>query len=165
MKKFRRILFPGLFIMMALAIHVSSYAASPADAAKKAYDIFVSRWPENYTFGLVDINNDKVPELVLAEGDQGWIYNYAGGKVKVIKEYNDTGNGMTFSYDRLPAFTLFKKWQYYYYPAHKALVSYANWDGKDKECYIYMKYVGSTLISVFEQYDKNYALMNGKSLT
>ena len=95
-------------------------AASTASKAKSAYTAFIKKpvyWsssymaPSNIKFGLIDINNDKVPELYLATEKWDYdydykLYGYVDGKVKnlyslrrftkIQKVYPSTGTIYTY---------------------------------------------------------------------
>lgn len=93
-------------------------AASTASKAKSAYTAFIKKpvyWsssymaPSNIKFGLIDINNDKVPELYLATEKWDYdykLYGYVDGKVKSLyslrrftkiqKVYPSTGTIYTY---------------------------------------------------------------------
>lgn len=77
-------------------------AASAATTAKNAYYNFLSKsvyWEDMYCapselkFGLVDVDNDKVPELYLYTKKWNYyydykLYKYLGGKVKCLYSFN-----------------------------------------------------------------------------
>ena len=78
-------------------------AASVATTAKNVYAIFLSKsvnWdgstylaPSNLKFGLIDINNDKVPELYVYTKKWNYyydykLYGYVNGKVKCLHSFN-----------------------------------------------------------------------------
>ena len=77
-------------------------AASAASKAKAAYSAYLKKtvpWsysssmqPGDISFGLIDINNDRIPELYLRKDIWGKdydykLYGYIGGKVKCIYSF------------------------------------------------------------------------------
>lgn len=114
MKKNRKWFAVMLILMMAMIMSVSVQAASKKSLAVQAYKQFLGQsqipWDSNWTvkssncyFGLVYINNDTVPELVVKNvqdvshaGGYGRIYTYKNGKVQQIAKLSM--NTARFSY-------------------------------------------------------------------
>lgn len=84
-------------------INSQEVQAASATAAKKAYAAFLSKsvnWdgstylePSNLKFGLIDINNDKVPELYVYTKKWNYhydykLYGYVNGRVKCLHSFN-----------------------------------------------------------------------------
>lgn len=94
-----------LFVCFLLLQPSQVQAATKASKAKAAYTALLKKplkWgnaylePSNVTFGLIDINNDKVPELYV--GSKKWnryydykLYGYVSGKVKCLYSF-ETGS-------------------------------------------------------------------------
>ena len=94
-----------LFVCFLLLQPSQVQAATKASKAKAAYTELLKKplkWgnaylePSNVTFGLIDINNDKVPELYV--GSKKWnryydykLYGYVSGKVKCLYSF-ETGS-------------------------------------------------------------------------
>lgn len=120
---------------------INVQAASKASDAKNAYNAFLKKsvyWGDSYKkpsrlkFALVDLNNDKVPELYVYSMDWDYnydykLYGYVGGKVKCL-----------YSFRRFSKISKF-------YPSKGVFVYYGEFNRGVKEK-IYFKYDGKKAV-------------------
>lgn len=140
MKK-RGILFILLLaIGFGLMISVGTYAQSKADKAKACYLTYLENHCSRSEFGnyydIVDINGDKVPELLLSKWNENrsylFTYNAAAGKMKKLKsrEFGRLYTGV-------------------FYAKKKHLVSFGMADTAGSS-YIVYKYTGKKLKKLYK---------------